>query len=210
MRERIQEVNFLGVSGRVHFKNGDRLASILIKQQFVSRYEVIGQFVHAKDSNGSLPGHLEWDPSRIKWATGQIPSDLLPGKLNVFIFVTRGLGGLWSILASVAGTSTSFLGGRGEGWGGWGVDEGRNFEDALERKKREKSSITTIKKTKRRLLCAQARSICLFVFFSNLLHFSKHQTDTNPFFGSQGDILDLIWIFFILLEQNLAVKRYAA
>ena len=151
-RERIQEVNFLGVSGRVHFKNGDRLASILIKQQFVSRYEVIGQFVHAKDSNGSLPGHLEWDPRRIKWATGQIPSDLLPGKLNVFIFVTRGLGGLWSILASVAGTSTSFLGGRGEGWGGWGVDEGRNFEDALERKKREKSSITTIKKTKRRLL----------------------------------------------------------
>ena len=102
------------------------------------------------------------------------------------------------------------MGGRGEGWGGWGVDEGRNFEDALERKEREKSSITTSKKTKRRLLCAQARSICLFVFFFNLLHFSKHQTDTNPFFGSQGDILDLIWIFFILLEQNLAVKRYAA
>ena len=196
-RERIQEVNFLGVSGRVHFKNGDRLASILIKQQFVSRYEVIGQFVHAKDSNGSLPGHLEWDPSRIKWATGQIPSDLLPGKLNVFIFVTRGLGGLWSILASVAGTSTSFFwGGRGEGWGGWGVDEGRNFEYTLERKEREKSSITTIKKTKRRLLCAQARSICLFAFFFDLLHFSKHQTDTNPFFGSQGDILDLILIFF--------------
>ena len=170
-RERIQEVNFLGVSGRVHFKNGDRLASILIKQQFVSRYEVIGQFVHAKDSNGSLPGHLEWDPSRIKWATGQIPSDLLPGKLNVFIFVTRGLGGLWSILASVAGTSTSFLGGRGEGWGGWGVDEGRNFEDALERKEREKSSIKTIKKTKRRLLCAQAMYICLFVFFFQLITF---------------------------------------
>ena len=88
-------------------------------------------------------------------------------------------------------------GGMGEGWGGWGVDEGRNFEDALERKERGKSSITTIKKTKRRLLCAQARSICLFVcFFFNLLHFSKHQTDTNPFFGSQGDTLDLIWIFF--------------
>ena len=31
-----------------------------------------------------------------------------------------------------------FGGGRGEGWGGWGVDEGRNFEDALERKEREK------------------------------------------------------------------------
>lgn len=39
-----------------------------------------------------------------------------------------------------------FGGGRGEGWGGWGVDEGRNFEYTLERKEREKSSITTIKK----------------------------------------------------------------
>lgn len=64
-----------------------------------------------------------------------------------------------------------FWGGRGEGWGGWGVDEWRNFEDALERKEREKSSITTIKKTKRRLLCAQARSICLFVFFFQLIKF---------------------------------------
>ena len=65
-----------------------------------------------------------------------------------------------------------FGGGRGEGWGGWGVDEGRNFEYTLERKEREKSSITTIKKTKRRLLCAQARSICLFVcFFFQLITF---------------------------------------
>ena len=119
-RERIQEVNFLGVSGRVHFKNGDRLANILVKQQFVSRYEVIGQFVHAKDINGSLPGHLQWDLSRIKWTTGQIPGDLLPGKLNAFIFVTRRLGGLWSSLASVAGTSTnfSFFAGRWSG-GAW-------------------------------------------------------------------------------------------
>ena len=133
-RERIQEVNFLGVSGRVHFKNGDRLASILIKQQFVSRYEVIGQFVHAKDSNGSFPSRLQWDSSRIKWATGHIPSDLLPSKLNVFIFVTRGLGGLWSILASVAGTSTSsfFLGG-----GGREGDEGSIFDDALAHEERK-------------------------------------------------------------------------
>lgn len=117
----------------MHFKNGDRLASILIKQQFVSRYEVIGQFVHAKDSNGSFPSRLQWDSSRIKWATGHIPSDLLPGKLNVFIFVTRGLGGLWSILASVAGTSTSsfFLGGGGEG------DEGSIFDDALAHEERK-------------------------------------------------------------------------
>lgn len=172
-RERIQEVNFLGVSGRVHFKNGDRLASILIKQQFVSRYEVIGKFVHDNDSNGSLPGHLEWDPSRIKWATGQIPSDLLPGKLNVFIFVTRGPGGLWSILASVAGTSTSFFWGGGGNGGVGGALMKREVSRTRSREKREKSSITTIKKTKRRLLCAQARSICLFVcFFFNLLHFS--------------------------------------
>ena len=33
-RHRIQEVDFFGVSGRVHFKNGDRLSNILIKQKF--------------------------------------------------------------------------------------------------------------------------------------------------------------------------------
>lgn len=103
-----------------------------------------------------------------------------------------------------------FLGGGGGKGGVGGALMKGEISRTRSREKREESSITTIKKTKRRLLCAQAKSICLFVFFFNLLHFSKHQTDTNPFFGSQGDIVDLIWIFFILLEQNLAVTRYAA
>ena len=102
-------------------------------------------------------------------------------------------------------------GGGGKGGVGGALMKGE-ISRTRSREKREKSSITTIKKTKRCLLCAQARSICLFVclFVFNLLHFSKRQTDTNLFFGSQGGILDLIWIFFILLEQNLAVKRHAA
>ena len=82
-RQRIQEVDFLGVSGRVHFKNGDRLSNVLIKQRFASRSVAIGQFIHTNEQNGSVPGRLEWDPSRITWATGKIPRDVLPGKLHV-------------------------------------------------------------------------------------------------------------------------------
>jgi len=77
-RQRIQQVDFLGVSGRVHFKNGDRLSNILIKQQFASHSVAIGHFIHVSEPNSSTSGRLEWDPTRIKWATGQIPSDLLP------------------------------------------------------------------------------------------------------------------------------------
>ena len=82
-RQHIQQVNFWGVSGRVHFNNGDRLSNILIKQKFPSRAVAIGQFIHANEPNVSVVGSLEWDPDRITWATGQIPSDLLPGKAHV-------------------------------------------------------------------------------------------------------------------------------
>ena len=105
-----------------------------------------------------------------------------------------------------------FWGGRGEGWGGWGVDERRNFEYTLERKEREKSSITTIKKTKRRLLCAQARSICLFVcfFFSTYYISANTKLTRTPFLAHKEIFWILYGFFFILLEQNLAIKRYAA
>jgi len=79
-RHRIQQVDFLGVSGRVHFKNGDRLSNILIKQKFASRSVAIGQFVHAHEQNDTYAGGLEWDPDKIMWATGRVPRDLLPGK----------------------------------------------------------------------------------------------------------------------------------
>jgi len=74
----------------------------------------------------------------------------------------------------------------GGGRGGGG--EGRNFEDSLAHKERKALKQLT-KNTKRRLPCR----LGLFGFF-NLLHFSKHQTYTNPFFGSQGDILDIVII----------------
>lgn len=83
-------------------------------------------------------------------------------------------------------------GGRGEGWGGWAVDEGRNFEDALERKERGKSSITTIKKTKRRLLCAQARSICLFFFFSTCYISVNTKLTRTPFLAHK----EIFWILY--------------
>ena len=91
-----------------------------------------------------------------------------------------------------------FWGGRGEGWGGWGVDEGRNFEDALERKERGKSSITTIKKTKRRLLCAQARSICLFVcFFFSTYYISVNTKLTRTPFLAHKEIFWILYGFFL-------------
>lgn len=56
-----------------------------------------------------------------------------------------------------------FWGGGGKGGVGGALMKGE-ISRTRSREKREKSSITTIKKTKRRLLCAQARSICLFFF----------------------------------------------
>ena len=73
-------------------------------------------------------------------------------------------------------------------------DEGRNFEYTLERKEREKSSITTIKKTKRRLLCAQARSICLFVclFFSTYYISANTELTRTPFLAHK----EIFWILY--------------
>lgn len=79
-RQRIQQVDFLGVSGRVYFNKGDRLSNILIKQKFASRFVAIGQFIPVHEPNETYAGGLEWDPNRITWATGKIPRDLLPGK----------------------------------------------------------------------------------------------------------------------------------
>ena len=81
-RQHIQGVDFLGVSGRVHFKNGDRLSNILIKQKFASRSVAIGQFAHAHGQNDTYAGGLEWDPDKITWATGRVPRDLLPGEAS--------------------------------------------------------------------------------------------------------------------------------
>ena len=55
-------------------------------------------------------------------------------------------------------------GGGGKGGVGGALMKGE-ISRTRSREKREKSSITTIKKTKRRPLCAQARSICLCFFF---------------------------------------------
>lgn len=83
-RQFIQEVDFLGVSGRVHFKNGDRLSNIVIKQKFALRSLAIGHFIDANDTKNPVMGQLVLDPSQITWATGQIPPDRLsePGPKN--------------------------------------------------------------------------------------------------------------------------------
>ena len=86
-RHRIQEVDFFGVSGRVHFKNGDRLSNILIKQKFSLRSVAIGQFVHAREQNDTYAGGLKWDHDKITWATGRVPGDLLPGKAILVLFM---------------------------------------------------------------------------------------------------------------------------
>ena len=63
-----------------------------------------------------------------------------------------------------------FGGGGGKGGVGRALMKGE-ISRTRSREKREKSFITTIKKTKRCLLCAQARSICLFVCFFQLITF---------------------------------------
>ena len=79
-RSYIQQVDFMGVSGRVHFNKGDRLSDVIIKQKFPSRSLTIGEFIHAHKPNDTYAGGLEWNPSRITWASGTVPRDVLPGK----------------------------------------------------------------------------------------------------------------------------------
>ena len=70
----------MGVSGRVHFKNGDRVSNVLIKQKFATRSVAIGKFIPVIGPNDSESGTLDWDVSKITWAAGVLPRDLLPGK----------------------------------------------------------------------------------------------------------------------------------
>lgn len=88
-RRYIQQVDFLGVSGRVHFNKGDRLSDIIIKQKFTSHSAIIGHFIHSHKPNATYSGGLQWNPNKITWASGTIPSDVLPGELlhfNYFLF----------------------------------------------------------------------------------------------------------------------------
>jgi hypothetical protein len=78
-REFIQQTDFLGVSGRVHFRNGDRLSTIIIQQNFATKSTVIGRFVPIVAPNDTLSGTLRLDEPSIIWASGVIPSDSLPG-----------------------------------------------------------------------------------------------------------------------------------
>ena len=85
-RRYIQQVDFLGVSGRVHFNKGDRLSDIIIKQKFTSHSVTIGNFIHAHKPNATYSGGLQWNPNTITWASGTIPSDVLPGEFLQFIY----------------------------------------------------------------------------------------------------------------------------
>lgn len=76
----IQETNFWGASGHVHFKSADRQSNILIKQNFATHSVVVGQFIPTIDSKSSRRGQLKLNPSLITWATKQIPRDSLPGQ----------------------------------------------------------------------------------------------------------------------------------
>lgn len=66
------------MSGRVHFNKGDRLSDIIIKQKFTSHSVTIGNFIHAHKPNATYSGGLQWNPNTITWASGTIPSDVLP------------------------------------------------------------------------------------------------------------------------------------
>ena len=83
-----------------------------------------------------------------------------------------------------------FWGGGGKGGVGGALMNGE-ISRTRSREKREKSYITTIKKTKRRLLCTQARSICLFVFSTYYISVNTKLTRT-PFLAHK----EIFWILY--------------
>lgn len=81
-REYIQQTHFTGVSGLVHFRDGDRLSIINIRQNFATTSKLIGRFVPEISQNNVSNGHLIIDEKSIKWATGSIPRDSLQGTIR--------------------------------------------------------------------------------------------------------------------------------
>ncbi|KAK3745173.1 hypothetical protein QZH41_011976, partial [Actinostola sp. cb2023] len=81
-REFIQQTHFVGVSGLVHFRNGDRLSNINIKQNFATTSTMIGRFVPVTSQHHVYKGRLQLEETSITWSSGMVPRDSLTGTVT--------------------------------------------------------------------------------------------------------------------------------